>query len=125
MNFTIVDIAIAFTLGYVLGALGCGSSRKYDENLTLRKRTQLSRPHAKTTFEGLDEEDRTTGFKRDPISSIAKAPKPANFDELDSYGQDTQGSIELVEPLPEAPDREDVEDTEDLMTPVYPVSNFH
>ena len=60
------------------------------------------------SFEGLDDEDKTHIQTR-PNLTIAKAPKPANFDAFDS-----QGSLEVVEFLPEAPDREDVEDTEDF-----------
>ena len=114
MNFTIVHIAIAFTIGYMFGAVGMWVVQRIRrEPDALEEPLKRKDAHTTPTFEGLDEEDRTRIQTR-PNLIVAKAPKPANFDELDSYGQDTQGSIELVEPLPEAPDREDVEDTEDF-----------
>ena len=74
-----------------------------------------SQGHTATVpFEGLDDEDERTRIQTRPNLVIAKAPKPANFDKLDTYEQYTEGSLELVEPLPEALDREDSEDTEDV-----------
>lgn len=114
MNFTFVDIAIAFTIGYILGALGMWIVQRTRRETDYREMppTQIAAVPS-PTFEGLGDEDRTRIQTR-PNLVIAKAPKPTNFDEQDSYGQDTEGSIELVESLPETPDREDVEDTEDF-----------
>ena len=110
MNFTIVDIAIAFTLGYGLGAFGMWlvqRIRKEPEGFDYNDDDYVlaSPPH----FEGLDDEGDKTHIQTRPNLTIAKAPAPANFEELDSHG-----SLEMVERLPEAPDREDVEDTEDF-----------
>ena len=110
MNFTIVDIAIAFTLGYGLGAFGMWlvqRIRKEPENFDYSDDDYVSAspPH----FEGLDDEGDKTRIQTRPNLTIAKAPAPANFEEFDSHG-----SLEMVERLPEAPDREDVEDTEDF-----------
>ena len=105
MNFTIVDIAIAFTIGYGLGAFGMWLVQR------IRKEPEYidddivspSTPH----FEGLDDEGDKTRIQTRPNLTIAKAP--AHFEEFDSHG-----SLEMVERLPEAPDREDAEDTEDF-----------
>ena len=110
MTFTIVHIAVAFTIGYLLGALGMWLVQR------IRKETEETDSleesyHYKSTvqFEGLDDEEDKTHIQTRPHLTIAKAPEPAKFDEFDS-----QGSLEMVEPLPDAPDREDREDTEDF-----------
>ena len=109
MTFTIVHIAIAFSIGYLLGALGMWlvqRIRKEPEDVDY-----IDEPYTSVStseFEGLNDDDKTRIQTR-PHLTIAKAPEPANFDEFDP-----QGSLEMVESLPEAPDREDKEDTEDF-----------
>lgn len=110
MTFTIVHIAIAFTIGYLLGALGMWLVQR------IRKEPEaidyIDEPYTAVStseFEGLNDDDDKTRIQTRPHLTIAKAPEPANFDEFDP-----QGSLEMVESLPEAPDREDKEDTEDF-----------
>ena len=110
MTFTIIHIAAAFTIGYLLGALGMWLVQR------IRKEPEETDPleesyHYKSTvqFEGLDDEEDKTHIQTRPNLTIAKAPEPAYFDTFDS-----QGSLEMVERLPEAPYREDREDTEDF-----------
>ena len=110
MTFTIVHIALAFITGYLLGALGMWlvqrTRKETDETDTLEQSLQ----HKSTLqFEGLDDEDDKTHIQTRPNFTIAKAPEPANFDAFDQ-----EGSLEMVEILPEAPDKEDKEDTEDF-----------
>ena len=110
MNFTIVHIAIAFTIGYILGAIGMWlvqRIRKEPEAVDYLGDHSPSIPTSQ--FEGLDDDGDKTRIQTRPNLTIAKAPEPANFEELDS-----QGSLEMVEVLPESPDREDSEDTEDF-----------
>ena len=124
MTFTIVHIAIAFTLGYVFGALGMWMVQRIrgqsdlSNDLIYDSDTQKHTTDEKQ-FEGLgDEADERTRIQTRPHLAIAKAPPPADFSALES---ETQDSLELVEALPEAPDREDTEDTEDIIEPAFPV----
>jgi len=114
VTFTIVHIAIAFTIGYLLGALGMWlvqRIRKEPEDIDYidEPYTSVSTSVSTSEFEGLNDDDDKTRIQTRPHLTVAKAPEPANFDDFDS-----QGSLEMVESLPEAPDREDKEDTEDF-----------
>ena len=110
MNFTIVHIAIAFTVGYMLGAIGMWLVQRIRKDPDTVEDLNDNVPSIPTSqFEGLDDDDDKTRIQTRPNLTIAKAPEPANFEELEF-----QGSLEMVEILPEAPDREDIEDTEDF-----------
>ena len=110
MTFTIVHIAVAFTIGYLLGALGMWLVQQIRKEPEKTDSLEESYQYKSTLqFEGLDDEEDKTHIQTRPNLAIAKAPNPANFDAFDS-----QGSLEMVEPLPEAPDGEDREDTEDF-----------
>ena len=110
MNFTIVHIAIAFTVGYILGAIGMWlvqRIRKEPNAIDYLEDHSSSIPRSK--FEGLDDDSDKTRIQTRPNLTIAKAPEPANFEELDS-----QGSLEMVEILPESSNRDNPEYTEDF-----------
>lgn len=123
MTFTIVHIAIAFTLGYVFGALGMWMVQKMkdrsDLDIEAGEASSTKQTSDEREFEGLgDEEDERTRIQTRPHLAIAKAPPPADFTALEAG---TQDSVELVEVLPEAPDREDTEDTEDIIDADFPI----
>ena len=123
MTFTIVHIAIAFTLGYLFGAFGMWMVQKIKVRSDLSTEdgdvSSTKQSTAKKEFEGLgDEDDERTRIQTRPHLAIAKAPPPADFTALETG---TQNSVELVEALPDAPDREDTEDTEDIIDEAFPV----
>jgi len=109
VNFTIVHIAIAFTVGYILGAVGMWLVQRIRKEPDAVDYLEDHSSIPASQFEGLDDDGDKTHIQTRPNLLIAKAPEPANFEELES-----QGSLEMVEILPESSDRDNSEDTEDF-----------